>query len=74
MNGSEFVLNSVNLLYYHLHKIILKRDESYIDSPELLKNKGATINPKSKDNDCFKYAITSRIKSSKHWEKSSKNI
>ena len=58
VKGSEFVFNSVNLLYYHLHKISLKRGESYIDSPEWLKNKGATINPKNKDNECFKYATT----------------
>ena len=58
MKGSEFVFNSVDLLYYHLHEISLKRGESYIDSPEWLKNKGATINPKNKDNECFKYAIT----------------
>ena len=36
----------------------LNRGESYIDSPEWLKNKGATINPKSKDNKCFQYPIT----------------
>ena len=39
MKGSEFVFNSVDLLYYHLHKISLKRGESYIDSPKWLKNK-----------------------------------
>ena len=50
MNGSEFVFNSVDLLYYHLQKISLKRGESNKDSPEWLKNKGATINPKNKDN------------------------
>ena len=31
---------------------------SCIDSPSWLKNKGATLNPKKKDNECFKYAIT----------------
>ena len=36
----------------------LNRGESYIDSPEWLKNKGATINPKSKDNECFQYPLT----------------
>ena len=58
MKGSEFCFDSVDLLYYHLHKINLKRGESYIDSPKWLKNKGATINPKNKDNECFKHAIT----------------
>ena len=46
-------------MYYHLHKIILNRGGSYIDSPEWLKNKGVTINPKNDDDDdCFKYALT----------------
>ena len=45
MRESEFVLDSINLLYYHLQKIDLKRGGSYIDSPEWLKNKKATINP-----------------------------
>ena len=55
--GSDFVFNNVNLSYY-LHKISLKRDGSYIDSPKWLKNKGATINPKNEDDECFKYALT----------------
>ena len=61
MRGSEFVRDSVDLLYYHLHRISLKRGESYVDSRKWLKDKGATINPKNKkDNEC--------LKSSKHWE------
>ena len=48
--GSNFVFKSVDLLYYSLHKISLNRDGSYIDSPSWLKNKKATINPKSKNN------------------------
>ena len=55
---SEFVYDSVDLLCYHLHKISLKTGKSHTDSPEWLKNKKATINPKNKDNKCFKYAIT----------------
>ena len=46
MRGSKFVFDSIDLLYYHLQKIGLKRGRSYIDSPEWLKNKKATINPK----------------------------
>ena len=56
--GSDFIFNSVDLLCYHLHKISLKRGGSYIDSPKWLKNKGATINPKNEDDQCFKYALT----------------
>ena len=34
MKGSQFVSESVDLLYYSLHKISLNRGGSYIDSPE----------------------------------------
>ena len=57
MEGSNFVFESVDLLYYSLHKISLNRGGSYIDSPSWIKNKKATINPENKDNECFKYAI-----------------
>ena len=39
MIGSEFIRDRVNLLYYRLQKIGLKRGGSYIDSPEWTKNK-----------------------------------
>ena len=58
MKGSEFVLDSVNLLYYKRHKISLNRSGSYIDSPKWLSNKKASINPTNNDGKCFQYAIT----------------
>ena len=59
MKGSGYIFQRVDLLEYHLHKISLNRGSSYIISPEWLKNKEATINPKNtRDNECFKYAIT----------------
>ena len=58
MKGSDFVFSSVDLLYCHLHKISLKRGESYIGSPKWLKNKLVTINPQNEGNECFKYTIT----------------
>ena len=39
MRGSEFVLDSVDSLYYKIHKISLNRGESYIDFPKWLKIK-----------------------------------
>ena len=57
--GSNFSFESVELLQYSLHKIKLKRGGPYIDSPEWLRNKLATINLKNyDDNNCFQYAIT----------------
>ena len=59
MRRSEFIFDSVDLLYYNLQKINLNRKgSSYIDSPKWLKNKKATINPKNNDNNCFQYALT----------------
>ena len=59
MRASEFIFDSVNLLYFNLQKISLNRKgSSYIDSPKWLKNKKATINPKNNDNNCFQYALT----------------
>ena len=60
--GSNFVFDSVDLLYYHLQKTSLKRIvSSYIDSPERLKNKKATIKPKNNDSNCFQHALTAAL-------------
>ena len=62
MRGSEFVPDSIDLLYYKLQKTNLSRKgSSYIDSPKWLKNKKATINPKNNDNNCFQYALTAAL-------------
>ena len=58
MKGSEFLFDSVDLLYYYLQKLSLKRGRSYVHSPKWLKNKKATINPKNNDDNCFQYALT----------------
>ena len=59
--GSEFIHENVELLYYYLHKISLKRGKSYRESPEWL-NKNATINPENKkDGKCFQYALTTTL-------------
>ena len=39
MRGSEFIRDSVDLLYYYLQKIGLKKSGSYIAPPEWLKIK-----------------------------------
>ena len=44
MEGSEFVFDYVQLLYYKCHKINPNRGGSYIDSPDWIKNKKATVN------------------------------
>ena len=44
-------------MYYKLHKVSLNRDGPYVDSPEWLKNKRSTINPKNNDDKYFQYAL-----------------
>ena len=60
MKDSKIVFESVDLLYYSLHKTKIKRKGGpYIKSPEWLRNTRAATNPKNKDdNNCFQYAIT----------------
>ena len=59
MRGSEFVYDSVKVLYYNLNKVSLSRDGSYIDSPKWLKIKTVTENPQNKKDDrCFQCAVT----------------
>ena len=47
IRGSDFVFDYVESLNYIFHKVDLKRSGSYIDSPEWIKNKKATRNPKN---------------------------
>ena len=61
MKGSKLIFDSVDLLYYNFLKISLNRGGSYTDSPNWLKNKKATINPKNNNNKGFKYAITGAL-------------
>ena len=59
MKASEFVFDYVHLLYYKCHKMNPNRSGSYINSPDWIKNKKATINPVNrKDNKYFQYAVT----------------
>ena len=58
MKGTELVFDYVHLMYYKCHKINPNRG-GYVDCPDLIKNKKATINTINKrDNKCFQYAIT----------------
>ena len=57
--GSDLIFEGVELLDYRLHKISLKRGKLYINSPEWIINKGATIDSQNYfDNNCFQYATT----------------
>ena len=58
MRGSNFIFDSVQLMYYKCHKVNFRRGGSYIDSPDWIKKKNATIYPKNEDDKCFRYAVT----------------
>ena len=58
MKDSKFVFDSIDLLCYKCYKINLVRGGSHINYLKWLKNKKATINPKSNDDKCFQYAET----------------
>ena len=60
--GSEFIPDSVELLYYHFQRIDIWRAESYIMSPDWIANKKVTINPKNEnDNKSFQWSIISGL-------------
>ena len=56
MRASNLIFGSVQLLHYECHKINFKRCGSYIGSPDLIKKKKLTTNPKNDDDRCFQYA------------------
>ena len=62
MKVSEFLFDYLHLMYYKCHKINAICDGSYVDSPDWIKNKKATIKPiNKKDNKCFQYAVTAAL-------------
>ena len=59
MKDSKFVFHYIHLLCYKCHEINPNNGGSYVDSPDWIKDKKATINPvNEKDDKCFQYAVT----------------
>ena len=58
MRGSEFVFDYVESLNYIFHKVDLKRSGSYIETPDWINKKKATINVENDDDKCFQYSVT----------------
>ena len=55
MRGSDFIFDCV---HYKCHKTNFKWVRSYIDSPDSIKIKNATMNPINKKiKNCFQYAV-----------------
>ena len=56
--GSNFRYSNIDSLNIHIHEIQLKRGSSYIETPNWIKPKKATINPKNTNDDyCFAHSI-----------------
>ena len=53
---SDFTLDTMHL-YINLHRLVLTRGSSYNELPQWLKSKKTVINPQSKDDECFKWAV-----------------
>ena len=75
IKGSDFVFESVELMDYKLHRVRLRRGGSYIKSPEWLLHKGATINPKNKnDDECLRWSTISALNYNEITKKEFENI
>ena len=58
INESSTSTISVQLLCYKCHKVNFCCGGSFIDSPDWIKKKKATTNPKNTDGKCFQYTVT----------------
>ena len=50
-----FLLKGAESITYNFTKIII--ENTFVESPDWIKNKKCTINPQNKDNKCFQYSI-----------------
>ena len=57
-SGSNWVFQRVNQLEIHFANWRPISGSSFIPLPAKIKNKGAVINPKNEDNQCFKWCVT----------------
>ena len=69
MPESGFSLDKIMHLHINFHRLALTRGSSYVVFPEWLKSKKAVINPKNKDEECFKWAVIAALhhKEIKHY-------
>ena len=61
IKGSDFVFESVELVDYKRHRVLLRRGGSYVKCPKRLANK-KTTSPKNKnDDDCLQWSTISAL-------------
>ena len=61
MPESGFSLDKIMHLHINFHRLALTQGRSYIELPKWLKSKKAVINPQSKDEAFFKWAIIAAL-------------
>ena len=59
--ASGFTLDEILHLHIDFHELQLTKGSSYIPLPPWISNKTAVINPKNKDEECFKWAVIAAI-------------
>ena len=53
MEGSRFIFDSVQVIYYKCYKVNFRQDGLYIDSSNQIKKKKAKTNTKNEDDKCI---------------------
>ena len=61
MKGDDFTFDSAEKMHYKYHKVNFKCSGSYIDYPNRIKTKKATINPANEGDKCFQYATIAAL-------------
>ena len=62
LRDSKFVFDGVIHMDIDFHRLNLTRGSSYMPLPDWLARKGAIINPKNSDMECFKWAVIAAMK------------
>ena len=62
LRDSKFVFDGVMGMNIDFHRLNLTRGSSYLPLPEWLAKKGAIVNPKNSDMECFKWAVIAAMK------------
>ena len=62
LRDSKFVFDGVIHMDINFHRLNLTRGSSYLPLPDWLAKKGAIINPKNSDMECFKWAVIAAMK------------
>ena len=57
LNDSDYLFHGIVSLVVDIHEVELIRGGSYIKLPEWIENKHAVLNPKTDDDECFKWAV-----------------